>query len=190
MGDTVVYILTELMEKGALIEYLRSRGRAVIQKSHQIGFACDVSCGMAYLESKEIIHRDLAARNILIAGDNTAKVSDFHLARDQMFDSHDEIIPGKWTAPEVIEGEFSTKSDVWSFGILLWEIYTFGRVPYPKVPLDETVNHVKRGGRPVCPENCPPKVYELMSDCWKMDPAERPNFKWLHSQLKSLPESA
>jgi c-src tyrosine kinase len=185
-----VYIITEFMEKGSLIEYLRSRGRSVIQRSHQIGFAKDVVNGMAYLERKDLVHRDLAARNILVSAENVAKVSDFSLARERDYDHKGVKIPIKWTAPEAIEsGEFSNKSDVWSFGILMWEVYSFGRVPYPRVPVNDVMAHIKRGGRLELPENCPPEVYSIMKSCWRENPEDRPKFSEIKKELKALPAS-
>lgn len=144
---------------------------------------------MEYLESKEIIHRDLAARNVLISEDDRAKVSDFGLAlHDQNFQSSGKVticclssqldlsqiivipavfpyfqLPIKWTAPEALKkNKFSSKSDMWSFGVLLWEIYSFGRVPYPRIPLADVVKHVEKGYQMEAPEGCPKAIYEIM----------------------------
>ncbi|XP_047139612.1 tyrosine-protein kinase CSK isoform X1 [Hydra vulgaris] len=182
-GDSIL-ILTEYCEKGVLVEYLRTRGRAVITLEEQKGFAIDVCNGMRYLEEKNIIHRDLAARNVLLSDELCAKVSDFGLAKDVEQELASGKFPVKWTAPEAIEQKiFSTKSDVWSFGILLWEIFSFGRNPYPRVPLDELLTKIKSNYRMECPEKCPPFVYQLMLKCWDADPSRRPSFKQLHNEL-------
>ena len=143
----------------------------------------DTSRGMQYLEDKNVIHRDLAARNVLISEDDHAKVSDFGLAlNDHTFLDAGKVghlrqavsrytlitrpflqLPIKWTAPEALRSNlFSSKSDMWSFGVLLWEIYSFGRVPYPRIPLADVVKHVEKGYQMEAPEGCPKRIYEVM----------------------------
>ncbi|XP_070542818.1 tyrosine-protein kinase CSK-like [Ptychodera flava] len=186
LGDPVLIVL-EYLGKGCLVDYLRSRGRAVITKKNQLHFASNVCSGMAYLESKNLVHRDLAARNVLVADDDVAKVSDFGLAREESYIVDGGKVPIKWTAPEALRhGKFSTKSDVWSYGILLWETYSFGRVPYPRVPLADVVAHVERGYRMEAPEGCPDPVYRIMLHCWDLDPARRPSFKELKKKLDNI----
>ncbi|XP_066583156.1 tyrosine-protein kinase CSK isoform X1 [Prorops nasuta] len=158
-----MYLVTEYMSKGSLVDYLRSRGRLHVSKKDQINFAYDTCAGMAYLESRHVVHRDLAARNVLVAEDNSAKVSDFGLARDENFSLDGGKLPIKWTAPEALkQNKFSNKSDMWSFGILLWEIYSFGRVPYPRIQLADVVKCVEKGYKMEPPDGCPPEVYDIM----------------------------
>ncbi|XP_075923769.1 tyrosine-protein kinase CSK-like isoform X2 [Petromyzon marinus] len=184
MGE-VLYIVTEYMAKGSLINYLRSRGRAGITKVEQITFALHVCEGMDYLEQQNFVHRDLAARNVLISEDMTAKVADFGLAGERGKGSMTKKLPVKWTSPEALrKHEFSTKSDVWSFGILLWEIYSFGRVPYPRVPLKDVVEYVEDGYRMDPPELCPSTVSSVMTSCWHVEPACRPSFRDLRRILQ------
>lgn len=188
-----VYLITEFMEKGSLSEYLRTRGRQRVTLKDQIKFAKDTCAGMAYLETKRVVHRDLAARNVLISEDYTAKVCDFGLAsREKFSDIYMNSgagcrIPIKWTAPESLRlGEFSSKSDMWSFGILLYEIYSFGRLPYPKIPLTDVVKHVENGYRMDAPEGCPPKIYEIMRRAWSSASKDRPSFKEILEELEEL----
>jgi len=172
-----IFLVTEFMGKGSLLDYLRSRGRQCVTKKDQIGFAFDTCCGMAYLESKHVVHRDLAARNVLLSDEGQAKVADFGLAATDGATIESGKLPIKWTAPEALrQSQFSNKSDMWSFGILLWEIYSFGRVPYPRIPHVDVVKHVEKGYQMEAPEGCPAQVYTIMKDAWELDPEKRPTF--------------
>ncbi|XP_028026651.1 tyrosine-protein kinase CSK-like isoform X3 [Bombyx mandarina] len=187
-------LVTEHCAQGSLLDYLRSRGRHYVTQLNQINFAFDACCGMEYLERQRVVHRDLAARNVLISAEGTAKVADFGLARAgaALEDPAEAArlqakLPIKWTAPEALKyNKFSNKSDMWSFGILLWEIYSFGRVPYPRIPLAEVVRHVERGYRMEAPEGCPPGPYELMRAAWHADPASRPTFLHMRRNLADI----
>lgn len=179
-----IYLVTEYMSKGSLVDYLRSRGRQHITRRDQINFAYDTCAGMEYLECKKVVHRDLAARNVLISENCVAKVSDFGLAREECYNLDVGKLPIKWTAPEALKGgRFSNKSDMWSFGILLWEIYSFGRVPYPRIPLADVVKHVEVGYKMETPEGCPTEIYEMMRQAWDLNPARRPSFHDLKTRL-------
>ncbi|RWS13873.1 Tyrosine-protein kinase CSK-like protein [Dinothrombium tinctorium] len=193
-GGTIC-LVTEYMAKGSLVDYLRSRGRLHVTPRDQINFAIDTCAGMAYLESKHVVHRDLAARNVLISEECVAKVCDFGLAREESFNLEGGKFPIKWTAPEALKyHRFSNKSDMWSFGILLWEIYSFGRVPYPRIPLVDVVKHVEKGYKMEAPDGCPSEIYEIMRQAWDLDPEARPSFavvlKKLESFLKKFQASA
>uniref|UniRef100_A0A7N8WMP7 Tyrosine-protein kinase n=1 Tax=Mastacembelus armatus TaxID=205130 RepID=A0A7N8WMP7_9TELE len=171
-----LHIVTELMSKGNLVNFLRTRG---LQDN------LDVCDGMEYLESKKLVHRDLAARNVLLSDDNVAKISDFGLTKVDSKASDNAKLPVKWTAPEALKKEkFSTKSDVWSYGVLLWEIFSYGRQPYPKMSLNEVKERVEGGYRMEAPEDCPPGVYALMRICWEQDPRRRPAFHKLREKLE------
>ncbi|XP_028165205.1 tyrosine-protein kinase CSK-like isoform X1 [Ostrinia furnacalis] len=191
-------IVTEHCAQGSLLDYLRSRGRHYVTQLNQINFAYDACCGMEYLERQRVVHRDLAARNVLISQEGTAKVADFGLARpdagqDDPADAQrlQAKLPIKWTAPEALKyNKFSNKSDMWSFGILLWEIYSFGRVPYPRIPLAEVVRHVERGYRMEAPEGCPGGPYEVMRAAWHADPAQRPTFAATRLRLAAIRTAA
>ncbi|TSK53721.1 Megakaryocyte-associated tyrosine-protein kinase [Bagarius yarrelli] len=146
----------------------------------------DVCNGMEYLESKKLVHRDLAARNILISEDNVAKVSDFGLTMGHCQSIDSSRLPVKWTAPEALNSKkFSTKSDVWSYGVLLWETFSFGRQPYPKMTLKEVKEQVEAGYRMEPPEDCPSHIYAIMKLCWDKDPKMRPSFHKLKQHLQA-----
>ncbi|XP_012946794.1 tyrosine-protein kinase CSK isoform X2 [Aplysia californica] len=186
LGETI-FLVTEFMGKGSLVEYLRTRGRNVITKKDQINFATDTCSAMNYLESKSLVHRDLAARNVLVHDDGTAKVSDFGLAKFGDFSLSSQRFPIKWTAPESLRNNiFTNKSDMWSFGVLLWETYSFGRVPYPRIPLADVVMHVERGYRMEAPEGCPAEIYSIMKQAWEIRPEARPTFHEVLGRLDHL----
>ena len=129
-----IYIVTELMKNGALLDYLHDKGKA-LKLAQLVDMAAQAAAGMAYLESQSFIHRDLAARNVLVGENNICKIADFGLARvietDLYTAREGAKFPIKWTAPEAaMMNKFSIKSDVWSFGILLVEVVTYGRIPY------------------------------------------------------------
>ena len=130
-----IYIITELMKHGSLLEFLQGKGRT-LKMPQLIDMSAQIASGMAYLEQQNYIHRDLAARNVLVGENNIVKIADFGLARLIKEDEYEARVgarfPIKWTAPEAANySKFSIKSDVWSFGILLTELVTYGRIPYP-----------------------------------------------------------
>ncbi|KAM7409897.1 hypothetical protein PAMA_001403 [Pampus argenteus] len=180
-----LHIITELMTKGNLVNFLRTRGRLVVNSFQLLRFALDVCEGMEYLESKKLVHRDLAARNVLVSDDRVAKVSDFGLTKVDLKVSDNAKLPVKWTAPEALKKEkFSTKSDVWSYGVLLWEIFSYGRQPYPKMSLTDVKEKVEGGYRMEAPEDCPADVYSMMRICWEQEPRRRPAFHKLREKLE------
>uniref|UniRef100_A0A673H2C7 LYN proto-oncogene, Src family tyrosine kinase n=1 Tax=Sinocyclocheilus rhinocerous TaxID=307959 RepID=A0A673H2C7_9TELE len=144
--------------------------------------------GMAYIEKKNYIHRDLRAANVLVSDSLLCKIADFGLARviedDQYTAREGAKFPIKWTAPEAINyGSFTIKSDMWSFGVLLYEIITYGKIPYPGMSNSEVMSSVQRGYRMPRPENCPTELYEIMTTCWKSKPDDRPTFDYIQSVL-------
>ncbi|XP_071794590.1 tyrosine-protein kinase CSK-like [Asterias amurensis] len=182
-----LWILLEFMSKGNLLDYLRSRGRSVVRKIDQIKFSINIASGMMYLEEKKFVHRDLAARNILVSDEDIAKVSDFGLAQHDRDLVEKSKIPVKWTAPEAVRNKhYSTKSDVWSYGILLWELYSFGRVPYPRVPADNVIVFVEDGSRMQPPDDCPDSIFDVMLKCWELNPTKRPTFSSIQRRLEDL----
>uniref|UniRef100_A0A8I3PEN6 Tyrosine-protein kinase n=1 Tax=Canis lupus familiaris TaxID=9615 RepID=A0A8I3PEN6_CANLF len=161
------YIITEFMTYGNLLDYLRECNRQEVNAVVLLYMATQISSAMEYLEKKNFIHRDLAARNCLVGENHLVKVADFGLSRLMTGDTYTAHagakFPIKWTAPESLAyNKFSIKSDVWAFGVLLWEIATYGMSPYPGIDLSQVYELLEKDYRMERPEGCPEKVYELM----------------------------
>uniref|UniRef100_A0A8C5WH21 Tyrosine-protein kinase n=1 Tax=Leptobrachium leishanense TaxID=445787 RepID=A0A8C5WH21_9ANUR len=185
------YIVTEYMNFGNLLDYLRECNREEVTAVVLLYMATQISSAMEYLERKNFIHRDLAARNCLVGENHVVKVADFGLSRLMTGDTYTAHagakFPIKWTAPESLAyNTFSIKSDVWAFGVLLWEIATYGMSPYPGIDLSQVYDLLEKGYRMEQPEGCPPKVYELMRACWQWNPSDRPSFKETHQAFETM----
>ncbi|XP_030058462.1 fibroblast growth factor receptor 2 isoform X3 [Microcaecilia unicolor] len=204
--DGALYVIVEYAAKGNLREYLRARRPPGTEYSfdinrvpeEQLTFKDLVSCtyqlarGMEYLASQKCIHRDLAARNVLVTENNVMKIADFGLARDiNNIDYYKKTtngrLPVKWMAPEALfDRVYTQQSDVWSFGILMWEIFTLGGSPYPGIPVEELFKLLKEGHRMDKPPNCTNELYMTMRDCWHAVPSQRPTFKQLVEDLDRI----
>ncbi|KAL2099721.1 hypothetical protein ACEWY4_004115 [Coilia grayii] len=204
--DGPLYVIVEYASKGNLREYLRARRPPGMEYCYNpdqvpvesmcikdlVSCAYQVARGMEYLASKKCIHRDLAARNVLVTEDNVMKIADFGLARDiHHIDYYKKTtngrLPVKWMAPEALfDRIYTQQSDVWSFGVLLWEIFTLGGSPYPGVPVEELFKLLKEGHRMDRPSACPQELYLMMKDCWNAVPTHRPTFKQLVEDLDRI----
>ncbi|XP_078079466.1 fibroblast growth factor receptor 2-like isoform X5 [Mustelus asterias] len=204
--DGPLYVIVEFTAKGNLREYLRARRPPGMEYTFDINRASDeqltfkdlISCtyqvarGMEYLASQKCIHRDLAARNVLVTENNVMKIADFGLARDvHNIDYYKKTtngrLPVKWMAPEALfDRVYTHQSDVWSFGVLMWEIFTLGGSPYPGIPVEELFKLLKEGHRMDKPANCTNDLYMMMRDCWHAIPSQRPTFKQLVEDLDRI----
>ncbi|XP_038207553.1 insulin-like growth factor 1 receptor isoform X1 [Zerene cesonia] len=189
-------VVMELMEHGDLKTYLRShrpdadnQPAAPPTLQNILQMAIEIADGMAYLSAKKFVHRDLAARNCMVAGDLTVKVGDFGMTRDIYETDYYRkgtkgLLPVRWMSPESLkDGVFSSNTDVWSYGVVLWEMATLAMQPYQGLSNEQVVRYVVEGGVMERPEHCPDRLYELMRACWAHRPAARPSFLQLVADL-------
>lgn len=204
-------LLFEFMNKGDLNGFLRlcspdnyimrrqsaevfSTDSTRIDNVEKLNIASQIAAGMVYLSERGYVHRDLATRNCLVGDNMTVKISDFGLARsvhsiDYYKGSENDAIPIRWMPLEsILYNKFTVESDVWSFGIVMWEIFSFAWQPYYGMTHEEVVEFVKEGKVLACPENSPKQVYDLMRLCWSRKPTNRPPFQTLHKSILSLYE--
>ncbi|XP_049539733.1 protein sevenless isoform X3 [Anopheles darlingi] len=202
-ADTLLIIM-ELMQGGDLLSYLR-RSRPLPGQAARltmldlISMCQDVASGCRYLEEMHFVHRDLACRNCLVSStdprDRVVKIGDFGLARDIYKNDYyrkegEGLLPVRWMSPEsLVDGVFTSQSDIWAFGVLLWEIMTLGEQPYQAKNNVEVLNHVREGGHLDRPKVCPNEMFELMKYCWKFSPDERPTFRYCLEVLEVLREN-
>ena len=186
-----IYIIMELMSGGDFLTFLRNR--AIREKKHVLSHMVqNVAEGMNYLSSKDCVHRDLAARNCLIGDGRSVKISDFGMSRqlnegEYQMSTVNKPLPIKWTAPEALhKGLYTCQSDVWSYGILLWETYSCGSTPYPGMDSKTAIEKIESGFRLPAPSGTPTSVYGLMRQCWEYDPQGRPRFSEIESTLRDI----
>ncbi|EHA98418.1 Tyrosine-protein kinase Tec [Heterocephalus glaber] len=187
-----IYIVTELMELGCLLNFLQQR-RGVLSRDVLLSMCQDVCEGMEYLERNRFINQDLAARNCLVNEAGVVKVCDFGMARyvldDQYTSSSGAKFPVKWCPPEVFNySRFNSKSNVWSFGVLTWEVFTEGRMPFEKNSNYDVETMVTQGHQLYRPKLVSKYMYEVMLRCWQEKPEGRPSFEDLLHMIDELVE--
>ncbi|XP_034662489.1 tyrosine-protein kinase Fer isoform X1 [Drosophila subobscura] len=184
-----IMIVMELVLGGSLLTYLRKNSNGLSARQ-QMGMCRDAAAGMRYLESKNCIHRDLAARNCLVDLEHSVKISDFGMSREEeeyIVSDGMKQIPVKWTAPEALNfGKYTSLCDVWSYGILMWEIFSKGDTPYSGMSNSRARERIDTGYRMPTPENTPPEMYRLMLKCWAADAESRPHFDEIYNVVDAL----
>ncbi|KAM9480196.1 tyrosine-protein kinase ZAP-70-like isoform 1-T1 [Salvelinus alpinus] len=185
-------LVMEMASAGPLNKFL-STNRDKVTVENIVGLMHQVSMGMKYLEEKNFVHRDLAARNVLLVNQQFAKISDFGLSKALGADNNYYKArtagkwPLKWYAPECMNfHKFSSKSDVWSFGVTMWEAFSFGGKPYKKMKGPEVISFIASGSRMECPSGCPDKMYALMKDCWTYKHEDRPGFVKVEERMRGF----
>lgn len=192
-------VIMELMVNGDLKTYLRSHrpeneGNPPPNLKEILQMAIEIADGMAYLEGKKFVHRDLAARNCMVSENLTVKIGDFGMTRDIYETDYYRkgsrgLLPVRWMSPESLkDGVFSSSSDAWSYGVVLWEMATLASQPYQGLSNEQVLRYIMEGGIMERPENCPDKLYEIMRLCWDLKPGRRPSFMHLCEML--LPDSS
>uniref|UniRef100_A0A8C2X2A8 Focal adhesion kinase 1 n=1 Tax=Cyclopterus lumpus TaxID=8103 RepID=A0A8C2X2A8_CYCLU len=190
--DNPVWIIMELCTLGELRSFLQVR-KYSLDLATLILYSYQLSAALAYLESKRFVHRDIAARNVLVSTVDCVKLGDFGLSRYMEDSSYYKAskgkLPIKWMAPESINfRRFTTASDVWMFGVCMWEILMFGIKPFQGVKNNDVIGRIENGERLAMPPQCPPTLYSLMTKCWSYDPSKRPRFTELKTQLSTILE--
>uniref|UniRef100_A0AAV2MFH5 Focal adhesion kinase 1 n=1 Tax=Knipowitschia caucasica TaxID=637954 RepID=A0AAV2MFH5_KNICA len=190
--DNPVWIIMELCTLGELRSFLQVR-KYSLDLASLILYSYQLSTALAYLESKRFVHRDIAARNVLVSTADCVKLGDFGLSRYMEDSSYYKAskgkLPIKWMAPESINfRRFTTASDVWMFGVCMWEILMFGVKPFQGVKNNDVIGRIENGERLAMPPQCPPTLYSLMTKCWSYDPSKRPRFNELKTQLSTILE--
>ncbi|XP_078319396.1 inactive tyrosine-protein kinase transmembrane receptor ROR1-like isoform X4 [Crassostrea virginica] len=205
MKQEPMCMLFEFMPYGDLHEYLithspnsdmssvddESGKKIILEYPEMLFISIQVAAGMEYLASHHFVHRDLAARNILVGDNLSVKISDFGLSRDIYSSDYyrvqsKSLLPVRWMPLEaILYGKFTTESDVWSYGVVLWEIFSYGLQPYYGYTNQEVIDVVRSRQILPNPEDCPPRMYGLMVECWHENPTRRPTFREIHARLRA-----
>uniref|UniRef100_A0A8C1LJT3 Receptor protein-tyrosine kinase n=1 Tax=Cyprinus carpio TaxID=7962 RepID=A0A8C1LJT3_CYPCA len=188
---STVQLVTQLMPYGCLLDYVREN-QDRIGSQYLLNWCVQIAKGMSYLEEVRLVHRDLAARNVLVKNPNHVKITDFGLARlldidEKEYHADGGKVPIKWMALEsILHRKFTHQSDVWSYGVTVWELMTFGMKPYDQIPAREIPDLLEGGDRLPQPFNCTEDVYMIMVKCWMIDPDSRPRFKELVEEFSLM----
>ncbi|XP_062815965.1 tyrosine-protein kinase ZAP-70 [Anolis carolinensis] len=184
-------LVMEMASGGPLNKYLYAK-REEVSVNNVVELMHQVSIGMKYLEEKNFVHRDLAARNVLLVHQHYAKISDFGLSKALAADDSYYMAkttgkwPLKWYAPEcILFRKFSSKGDVWSYGVTMWEAFSYGQKPYKKMKGPEVVTFIEEGKRMECPPKCPPEMYKLMNQCWTFKWEDRLDFAAVETLIRT-----
>nr|XP_057916872.1 melanoma receptor tyrosine-protein kinase-like isoform X2 [Doryrhamphus excisus] len=186
-----VQLVTQLMAYGCLLDYVRHHQENV-GAQWLLNWCVQIAKGMSYLEERHLVHRDLAARNVLVKTPNHVKITDFGLAKlltadEKEYHSDGGKVPIKWMALEsILQWTYTHQSDVWSYGVTVWELMTFGSKPYDGIPASEVASVLERGERLPQPPICTIDVYMLMVKCWMIDPSSRPKFRELVVEFSKM----
>ncbi|XP_063002379.1 high affinity nerve growth factor receptor [Elgaria multicarinata webbii] len=203
-GEPLV-MLFEYMKHGDLNRFLRSHGPDAkildhgndqpfgqLNLSQRLQVATQIASGMVYLASLHFVHRDLATRNCLVGHNLVVKIGDFGMSRDIYSTDYYRVggrtmLPIRWMPPEsILYRKFTTESDIWSFGVVLWEIFTYGKQPWYQLSNTEAIECITQGRELERPRTCPSEVYDIMQSCWQREPQQRQNMKDIHSRLQAL----
>ncbi|KAL5286577.1 PTK2 family protein [Megaselia abdita] len=189
-SEDPIWIVMELAKQGELRKYLKTNSDK-LKLGTLLLYSYQLSTALSYLESKKFVHRDIAARNVLVSSPNCIKLADFGMSRwvsDQnYYHSSKCILPIKWMAPESINfRRFTHASDVWMFGVCVWEILMLGVKPFQGVKNNDVITKLDNGERLPLPQNCPPRLYSLMNQCWSYEPSKRPNFQAIKEALYDI----